>query len=250
MSPKEKDPNILSINVSEDIKSTEVPPGTPKKTIKEHMEALPPEEVEKRQKIMSEYTRLQGRYCEPHNIPSKWVKSIDLEKVMADGKDLVALCNLPRGKYSGISALTHSQIDNKNPLRFFVLTNGMVIINPIIFSHTKVTVDKQECCMSHCDELIKEKIPRYNKISVMYQTLAKGEKGEIVLSKPVTEQLSGGQAHMFEHKVGHLNSKNWDIYAEGFEPESCLFLGNGIMSEDEIKNMYEDIEEAKITIKE
>ena len=199
---------------------------------------------------MLEYTRLQGRYCDPHNTPSRWVRAVDIDKVMADGKDLVAMCNLPRGIYSGISALTHSQMDNKDPLRFFVLTNGMVILNPIIFAHTKVTVDKSECCMSHCDEKIKEKIPRYNKISVMYQTLAKDEKGEIVLSKPVTEQLSGGQAHMFEHKVGHLNAKNWDIYAEGFDPESCLFLGNGIISEDEMKNMYEDIEEAKIITKE
>ena len=87
MSTEKKDPSILSINVAEDIKSTEVPPGTPKPSAKDKAEALPPEEVEKRQKIMLEYTRLQGRYCEPHNIPARWVRAVDIDKVMADGKD-------------------------------------------------------------------------------------------------------------------------------------------------------------------
>jgi hypothetical protein len=100
--------------------------------------------------------------------------------------------------------------------------------------------------MSHYDKEVKKDVMRYNKITVTYQTLAKGEKGEIIFSKPVTEQLSGGQAHVFQHKTGHLNGKGSDIYTDDFNPESCLWLGNGIISEDEMRNMYEDIEEAKI----
>lgn len=252
MPTEEKDPNILSINVSENVKSAEVPPGTPKPSAKEKAEALPPEEVAKRQKIMLEYTRLQGRYCAPHNKASKWVRAVDIDKIMSDGKDLVAMCNIPRGKYSGIAALSHTQIDDKDPLRFFVLSNGMVIINPIITKHTTVTVPKNEACMSHYDKDVKKDIPRYNKITVTYQTLAKGDNGDVTLSKAVSEQLSGGQAHVFQHKIGHLNGKGSDIYADDFTPEACLWLGNGIIDEGEFNKLYQiddGIEEAKIITK-
>lgn len=215
---EKKDPSILSINVAEEIKTKEVPPGMPKSTPKEREEALPQEEVEKRQKVMLEYTRLMGRYCEPHTKKSRIVTDKDIERVMADGKDLTAMCNLPRGKYSGIAALAHPQIDDKDPLRFFILSNGMVIINPVIIDHTKAPVEKSECCMSFFDRDIKTNIPRYNKITVTYQTLEKGENDKVILSKPITEQLGGGQAHMFQHKMDHFE---------------CIYI-------------YEIIEEAKI----
>ena len=238
MPSEEKDPSILSINVSEDIKSTEVPPGTPKPSVKDKQEALPREEVEKRQKIMLEYTRLMGRYVEPHTKKTKWIKSSDIEKIMSDGRDLAACCNLPRGKYSGISALAHSQIDDKDPLRFFVLANGMVIINPVIIRHTNVPVAKNECCMSFYDRDIREGVLRYNKITVMYQTLAKGENGNVILSDPLTEELSGGQGHMFQHKISHLNGAV-DIYNDKCSPDDCLWLGNGIMSIEEVNKLYD-----------
>jgi peptide deformylase len=223
---KEKAPETLSIFVSDTVKTKEVPPGTPALDMKEREESLPPEEVEKRRKIMLEYTRLSGRYCEPHNVKSKWVEDTDLPRVLADGKDLVAMCNLPRGKYSGIAALSHPQIDNKNPLRFFVLPNGMVVINPVIIKHTKVPLFKNEACMSYPDKPVKTMVPRYNKITVTYQTLSKlDEKSDAVLSNPITEELSGGTAHVFQHKIAHLNGNN--LYDEDFDPIKCVgLLGN------------------------
>jgi hypothetical protein len=163
------------IKVTEQIKIGERPPGTPRLTHKQIEEALPKEEVEKRQRIMLEFTRLSSRYCPAHNKKSRWVGAVDIPRVLSDGKDLVAMCNLPRGKYSGIAALAHSQIDDKDPLRFFVLPNGMVIINPVIMTHTKAPITKAEGCMSFPDNEIKKDVTRFNKITVNYQTLARAD---------------------------------------------------------------------------
>ena len=238
MENNEKQPETLSVSVSEDIVLRDVPPGTAASSqSRKNDEKLPPEEMEKRQRIMLEYTRLSGRYCEPHNKRSRWVKSEDIQRVVVDGKDLVAMCSLPRGKYSGISALAHSQIDDKDPLRFFVLPNGMVIINPIISKHTLVPVLKDEGCMSFPYNDIKENVPRYNKITVSYQTLEHaGDESKPVFSKVLTEGLTSGMAHIFQHEVSHLNGVN--IYDEDFKPESCEGLGVGPIDEKEIEALY------------
>lgn len=235
---EEEPPAVLSINVAEEIKMKDVPPGTPAPTKKEKQEALPPEEVAQRQKVMLEYTRLASRYCEPHTNKSKWVTKEDISRLVSDGNDLVAMCNLPRGKYSGIAALTHTQINNKDPLRFFVLPNGMVIINPIITDHTKALVDKDEACMSYPNRDIKKNIPRYNKITVMYQTLSKDDKDNVILSEVVTQELSGSQAHVFQHKIGHLNGKGSDIFTDDYNPESCIWLGENAINKEELDKLY------------
>ena len=126
----------------------------------------------------------------------------------------------------------------------------MAVINPVITNHTKVTVDRNEACMSHYDKSVKNNIPRYNKVTVTYQTLKKDPKGKIILSAPVEEHLSGGQAHVFQHKTGHLNGARSDIYAEDFNTDSCLFLGDGPLTPDDVRNLYDDVEEAIIITKE
>lgn len=205
----EENPDVLSLFVSEDVGLTDIPPGTSaEQSFQKREEGLPKEEVEKREKIMSEYTRLLARYCEPHSVKSKIVTKEDIENVLADGKDLVAMCNLPRGKYSGIAALAHSQIENKNPLRFFVFPTGMVIINPVIINHTKMALLKVEACMSKSDN-DPIKIPRYNKITVNYQTFVKEEGSDIpVLSGIMTEEYNGGIGHVYQHECQHLNGFN------------------------------------------
>lgn len=235
-------PDTLQVSVTEDIKMTDVPPGTPaRQTFKDREEALPKEEVEKRQRIMLEYTRLSGRYCPAHNKKSRWVEAADLPRVLADGKDLVAMCNLPRGKYSGIAALAHSQIDDKDPLRFFVLPNGMVIINPIITNHTKAPVFKDEGCMSFPDEDIKRNISRYNKCDVTYQTLGReNETSEPTLTKPITEHLTGGTSHVFQHECGHLNGCN--IYDDNYEASKSIGFGDGLPVDP---NIWGKVEEPK-----
>lgn len=241
-----EEPEVLKVTVSESVGLKDVPPGGQAPTLKEIEENLPKEEIEKRQKIMLEYTRLSSRYCEPHNLKSKWVTDADIPKVLADGKDLVAMCNLPRGKYSGISALAHSQMDDKDPLRFFVLPTGMVIINPVIVNHTNTIIPKAEGCMSFPDRDIIKDIPRYNKITVRYQTLATIEGSDLpVLSKIVTEGITGGSSHVFQHECSHLNGFN--IYDEVYPATSSIGFGDGTTVEivEEVEKLIERIEENK-----
>ena len=149
------------------------------------------------------------------------------------------MCNLPRGKYSGIAALAHSQIEDKNPLRFFVLPSGVVIVNPVIADHTKASIFKIEGCMSFPDENIKNLVPRYNKITVTYQTFERENKdSEPTLSKPITEDLISGAAHVFQHEISHLNGSN--IYDDNFKAESGEGLGNGPMTQEEVNKLYEN----------
>lgn len=220
-------PETLSVNVAEEVKMRDVPPGGSPPTQQQIEEKLPQDEVERRQKIILEYTRLSGRYVAPHNLKSRWVTVADLPRVVSDGKDLVAMCNIPRGKYSGISALAHPQIDDKDPLRFFVLPNGMVVINPVITNNTKAPLFKEEGCMSFPDMDMKKMIPRYNKITVTYQTLARvDENSEPILSRPITENLNGGPSHVFQHECGHLNGCN--IYDADYASEKSIGFGDGL----------------------
>ena len=236
MSNKQKD---LEIKVSEEIKTKDVPPGTPADAeIIKNKEKLPKEEVEKRNKIMLEYTRLLGRYVEPHNKKSRWVTKKDLPRVISDGTDLVAMCSIPRGDYAGIAALAHSQIDDKDPLRFFVLQKGMVIINPVIILTTKTSIGKREGCLSYPYEAIKEDVQRYNKITMIYQTLEKLDGEEPSISNPIKEGFNSAVGHIFQHEVSHCNGVN--IYDDNYTPESCKWLGYNIsMTEDEVKKLYE-----------
>jgi len=229
------DPNTLKISIAEEINMRDVPPGA-SAVAKEEM--LPKDEAEKRQKIMLEYTRLSGRYCPPHAKKARWVELQDLPRVLADGRDMVAMCNLPRGNYSGISALSHVEIEDKDPLRFFVLPNGLVVINPMIVSHTQYPVTKDEGCMMYPENDVKKGIERFNKVTVIYQTLAReNENSDPIVSKPVTEHLSGGPSHVFQHECSHLNGAN--IFSDDFVPQSSVGFGDGsTVDEQEVLKMY------------
>ena len=226
--------DILKVEVDEKVALKDVPPGTPKPKTDEK---LPKEEKEKRQKIINEYSRLQGRYCSPHTRMARWVESADLGLLMKDGLDLVTMCGLPRGKYSGIAALAHTQIEENDPLRFFVLPTGLIVINPVIFNHTKTEIGKAEGSMSHPDKAIKKDVPRYNKIMVVYQSLTKeSEDAGPVLSNPITESLNGWKCHVFQHQISLLHGA--DIYDEKFKASSCEGFGNGPMTEEEARKLF------------
>ncbi|MFA6315567.1 MAG: peptide deformylase [Candidatus Paceibacterota bacterium] len=239
MSTDKKPPEeVLKVLASENVIIKEASPGTSadSKTSKKE-EKLPKEEVEKRQKVVAEYTRLLSRYCKPHNKKSRWVTEEDLKRVLTDGKDMVTLCSVPVGNYSGGSAIAHTQIDDKDPLRFFVLLKGMVIINPVIFLTTRTTIEKNEGCLSFPEEKVRLGVPRFNRITVIYQTLEKSDnESEPKLSKPITENLNGGMSHMFQHETSHLNGSN--IYDDDFKAESCHGFGDGLISEEEAKKLF------------
>lgn len=236
-------PDTLTVSVAEDITLRDVPPGgkhaVTKKTLEESTkEDVPPEVREAQQKAMNEYIRLSDRYAEPNNIQSKWVTGKDLPIVLADGKDMVAMCNLPRGKFSGGAALAHNQIEKKNPLRFFALPNGMLVINPVIINHTRYPVYKEEGCLSFPDKAIKNMVPRFNKVTVMYQSLRQDDSGEPYLSEINTEEFNGNTSHVFQHECSHLNGHN--VYDEDYRADFCAWFGDGIVRTlPDLERMYE-----------
>jgi hypothetical protein len=42
----------------------------------------------------------------------------------------------------------------------------------------------------------------------------------------MTEELSGGPSHVFQHECGHLNGCN--IYDEDYSPDRSIGMGDGI----------------------
>lgn len=186
-------------------------------------------EQEKRQKqIRTEMERLMARYVQPHNIKSRHIRRVDIDRMIKDGKDLLTLCSIPRGAYPHAMALAHSQIDSKAPLRYFVLPSGFLVINPLIVAHTQVPVMDEEGCMSFPDMPRKALVPRYHKIEVEYQTLIVDPNTKKPILGPFVKiGLSGKEARVFQHEICHLNG--CCIYDEDFSPEKAVGLGNGII---------------------
>jgi len=142
------------------------------------------------------------RYVEAHDKISRNVVETDLLRVAEEARIMYGLCFLPRASYFGAEAIAHPQIDDKDPLRFFVTKGQEIIINPVITNHTKVTIDKPEGCMSYPD-LPMINVPRWNKITVTYQTLLK----DGTLSKPMEENINGMRSEVFQHETDHLDAK-------------------------------------------
>jgi len=229
-----KNSNILKVSVVDEIKTKDITPEEIKTSVVSQKESTPKVLTEEEKiKIKAEYNRLMDRYVPPHNIKSKKVTAVDIPTILTDGADLIAMCQLPRGHYKGILALAHSQINDKNPLRFFVLPSGFIIINPFIINHTQTPVFKEEGCMSYPDDQMKEMLPRYHKITVKYQTLIKkDEEKEPSLGPFTTDKLSGKMANIFQHETTHLNGYN--IYDENFDPQWSIGFGDGLPVSPEI----------------
>jgi peptide deformylase len=220
----EEQPTTLEVNVHETVNAQDVPPGTP-------ASLTPDEERVNKEKIITETIRLQGRYVEPHKLKSRWATGADIPTIIADGKDMLMLCKLPRGLAMSAKAIAHSQINNTDPIRFFVMPsrdgNGLLVINPVIINHTKVPVFKDtEGCMSFPNEPMKSMVPRFSKITVRYQTLGtKGQNPDPVLTLVAEEELVGEASHIFQHECGHFNGVY--LYDEDYTPEASAGFGDG-----------------------
>jgi peptide deformylase len=127
---------------------------------------------------------------------------------------------IPRGSTTGAEAIAHMQIDDKDPLAFFVNKSGEFIINPKVVGSTRHTIDSKEGCMSYPAEPSKT-VQRFNKIEVEFQTLLPGEKdGDKPILSPVMKiNVSGRAAKVFQHECAHING--WNIYDSDFVPEGC-----------------------------
>lgn len=133
----------------------------------------------------------------PHKKISRECIESDTPLILEHGKKMHELCHQSAGRYSGGLAIAHCQVEEKDPLRFFVTKEEAIIINPEIINHTKVTVDSEEGCLSFPDrpETI---VQRYNKVCVKYKTVS----GAII-----RKDFGGKIAKVFQHELDHMNGK-------------------------------------------
>lgn len=149
-------------------------------------------------KPSEEEEKILARYVAPHTLKSRDVVESDLLRVAEEAKILYTLCYLPWGRYTGGEAVAHSQIDDKDPLKMFVLKSKELILNSEIINHTNTLIDKEEGCLTFENEPM-VKTERWNKVTIKYQTLTPEGK----LSDWITENVNGLRSQIMQHEQGH-----------------------------------------------
>lgn len=166
---------------------------------------------------------LTDRYVPRHKLKGRTVTDSDIARVAEEAHVMYQLCFIPHGITNGGVAIAHPQIDDKDPLSFFVTRGEQLVVNPEIINHTKVPVNSVEGCMTFADKQ-PITVQRFHKIQVRFQTLMNidGEDGKLkmVLTPPVDINLSGPTAKIWEHEISHL--LNHCIYDEVISAEDCL----------------------------
>ena len=148
------------------------------------------------------------RLVPPHKKESRLVIEEDVERVVEETKILHAICFESFGMYHGAYAMHHSQIDDKDPLNFFVTAERKIIINPVIKRHVNYTVDSKEGCVTYPgrDQAV---VQRWHKIDVEYVTIMTDPDNseKFKLSSVIEESWSGFDAKVFQHEFDHGNAK-------------------------------------------
>lgn len=166
---------------------------------------LQPEEAKQ-----PEVIDFKGYLVPPHKKKSREVLEGDLQRVIADSHILYNLCFTQVGYIPGCFAVHHSQIDNKDPLNFFVTAEKKVIINPKIIRHTKVPIIKKEGCLTFpMNPPIQ--VERFNKCELECSFLTP----EGTISPLMVLKLSGKDAEIVQHECDHADGKYiYKIYEE------------------------------------
>lgn len=147
------------------------------------------------------------RLVMPHRKVSRQVTEADVERVIEEAKILHAICFERFGLYHGAYAMHHSQIENEDPLDFFVTQKHKIIINPVIKEHSNYTVDHTEGCVTYPGEA-QAVVQRWQKIEVEYVTIMTDpDKNKFVLSSVIQDSLSGMEAKVFQHESDHGKAK-------------------------------------------
>jgi len=150
---------------------------------------------------------VKSLFIAPHKKVSRPVEASDLPRLVKDGNVMTELCRKGNGIHVGGYAVAHSQIEETDPLRFFVLMDGSVVINPEITLHTHVPVRKSEGCLSFPTQ---EAIPvlRWNKCKVRFLTFSGVIDPDNLSWEQLIEinkNLSSTQAQVFQHEIDHMD---------------------------------------------
>lgn len=131
---------------------------------------------------------------------SRKVEKSDIARVKKEAKEMIVLCNLPLGRFPRAFAIAHCQVDHTDPLRFFVLIDGRVIMNPRIERRSEDFLRETEGCYSYPfrNEV---SIKRHKSVWVAYDEIV---KSKIVAKSDVFTEL---MSRIFQHEIDHMNGK-------------------------------------------
>lgn len=146
---------------------------------------------------------------------SRPVRFSDLWRVFVDSWRIKwRMLFIFEGKYPTASSISHCQITNKDPLRFFVLGDSWhtfegrpmklkkyfgwprarTIINPLIIGHGNVMIKGKEACMSFPTDRPR-KIKRWEQITLQFWTFF-GKR---------TKRLYLYRAIVAQHEISHMD---------------------------------------------
>lgn len=151
-----------------------------------------------------------SRLVPPHTLKSRQVTEADIERVVEESKILYEICLTDEGMgiYRGAYAMHHSQIDDKDPLDFFVTHEKKIVINPKALNHSNYFTNSKEGCVTFAgrERVI---VPRWHKLEVEYVTLMSDpdNEGKFKFSSPVEEFVTSLQSFIFQHEMGHGNAE-------------------------------------------
>ena len=131
-----------------------------------------------------------------HRTVSREVTPEDLPRVMEDAEEMARMCHGPRKAY----ALAHSQVTKEDPLRFFAMSDGSVVVNPSITRHVAFKREFDEGCMSIPD-VPSFPVRRWTKITADYCLM---EDGRLVKK---THEFTGLSARIFQHEIDHMDGR-------------------------------------------
>lgn len=217
MSQSKRDPNTFEVAVHDSVGITEQHPGGRQQSPARHRDEI-------LQKIRERQVELVQYYVKPHNKKARPVGEKDIPRVIKDGMRMAEMCLVGRGDYTLADALAHTQVDDQDPLRFFVYrtTNQkgepdmFLFINPVIVGTSGTPVGELEGCMSFPEEPMKT-VFRYPQVKLRFQTLAHrvnkrdGEPKadtQPYLTPFVDQYFRGMNARMVQHECAHLNGSN------------------------------------------
>lgn len=153
--------------------------------------------------------------------PAKKVE--DLKSIVEEARELLQMIIerkylFPGSKICDCYAISQPQIDEQNPLRYFVVNprykdlvktfGGLIIVNPKIIEKEEFSGEtKLEGCLSYPHQPM-IKVKRSLNILVTYDIITEWKEGEFASKHVDFTRLHDLAAVVFQHEMDHLNGRS------------------------------------------
>lgn len=147
-------------------------------------------------KVLQNITGIQSRACTPDDIKGVVVPLIE---------PIAKLCYEPLGNHkNGALAIAHCQVTDQDPLRFFVLKEGVAVVNPKIQKRCGDSFRNLEGCMSFADRAMPFGVRRHRKIVVSFTSV----EADGTTEDHSNAIIDGELALIFQHEIDHFNGNH------------------------------------------